>query len=165
MLRVHRYYVVTFGKVHYPRAAGDERLFIGESEAVPGFEGGYGGGQAGEADDPVEDDVDRRCGQTRGRARTGEDRTAEAVGGGEVGSLQGHELGLELGGLVPDQLDVSIGGEANELEALRVGAHDIEGLAAHAAGRAQDGDTSSHDGADVSGDLIQARRCSIPRGR
>jgi hypothetical protein len=34
VLRINRYYAVIFGEAHYPLAAGDERLFVGEGDAV-----------------------------------------------------------------------------------------------------------------------------------
>ena len=77
--------------------------------------------------------------------------------------FEGYDVRFELRGLTLEQFGVPAGGEPYHLEAVSVGAHDVEGLAADAAGGAQDGQASPHEAADVSGDLIQARRCSIPR--
>jgi hypothetical protein len=82
-----------------------------------------------------------------------------------VCGFEGNEVRFELGGLVPEQFDVLAGGEPDYVEAVRVGAYDVEGLAADAAGGAQDGKATPHECADVSADLIQARRYSIPRGQ
>ena len=79
MLRVYGYYAVTVGEVHDPLSAGDEGFFVGEGDLVSCLERADGGGQAGEADYAVEDDVGRRSGQAFGGARAGEDFGFEAV--------------------------------------------------------------------------------------
>jgi hypothetical protein len=53
MLRVHGYYGVIGGEAHDPLASGDEGLFVGEGEAVSGFERRNRRGEAGESDDTV----------------------------------------------------------------------------------------------------------------
>src|SRR5918995_4201627 len=66
VLRVHGYYAVIIGEVHYQLTAGDEGFFVGEGDAVSGFEGADCGGEAGEADDAVEDDVAWRLRESLG---------------------------------------------------------------------------------------------------
>jgi hypothetical protein len=128
------------------------------------LERSYGRGETCEADDTVEDHVGRLPGEMLCGTGAGENLAAEAARGRSSAGFQGDALRLELCCLAAEEIHVCGRGKGYDVEAVRVGAHDVEGLAADAARRAQDGETPPH-GRDVCGDLIQVRRCSIPRVR
>ena len=82
---------------HSPPATRDSLL--ARATRLPASQGADGGGEAGEADYAVQDDVRRRAGELLGRAGTGEDFGAEALQGTGFARFQGDVLGPELGRL------------------------------------------------------------------
>ena len=63
-----------------PVTSPDQGLLVGEGKAVSGLECPNRGGEAGEADDPVQHDVGWFPGQLFGGTWAGEEVAAEAVG-------------------------------------------------------------------------------------
>src|SRR5215212_9129032 len=163
MLRIYGYYAVTVGEIHDPRSAGDERFLVGEGDLVSGPQCPDCGREAGEAYYAVQDDVCRCFRQGFGRARTGEEFGVEAVEWVRGRCPERHVFGVEFFGLFGQRIRVASCTEADYFEAVGVLAYYVEGLAADAAGRAQDREASSHGG--VGAVLIRVGRCSIPRGR
>ena len=72
---------------------------------------------------------------------------------------------MKLGGLGVQCYGVAAGAEADYLEAVSVGAHDVEGLTADAAGRAQDGEAALQEKVLGTEKIIRTGVCSIPPGR
>ena len=115
------------------RARGDEALLVGEREALAGFERGERGGEAGEADDRVEDDV--------GVGVRGE--LGERAGVVEAGTREIRRH-AELGPLLLEQVGVAPGGERDDAEVVAVAAQDVERLGADGPGRPEDDDAGGH---------------------
>jgi hypothetical protein len=144
MLRVYGYYASTdaTGELRDPVTAGDEGLFIGESDGIAGLERTDGSGEAGEADDTVEDDVGGHLGELSGCGGAGDLFGFEAFEGARAVRLKGDVSGPELPGLFCECFGVSPGGKADYFEALGVGSYDVESLEAYTARGAEDGKTT-----------------------
>ncbi len=143
MLRVDGYYPFAgSAKPHHPLAAGDEGLLVGEGDSIAVFQGADGRGEPGKADDAVQDHVGGYLGHD-GRGPGAADLLgAQAIKGTRVSAFQSYVVGSELFSLLFEGLCVAVGREADYLEAVSVGADDVEGLEADAARGAEDGEAS-----------------------
>ena len=139
------------GRGRDQRAADDQRLLVGQGQAVPGAQGGEGGFEPDGAGHPVEDDIAGPAGELGGRLGAGEDLGAAARGiarrqrrlqrRGRSGVGDGHDRHVERDRLLGQQGDVpASGGQPDHAEPPRVAHDDVEGLGADRAGAAQEDD-------------------------
>ena len=101
------------GLAHH-RRSGDDRLLVGQGQAATGIEGGEGHGQPGEAHHPVDGHVGHRgdVGQSLGpghHLHAGGKGTGQLAG--QRGIADGHDLGMEVTGLVGQEIDRSLGAD------------------------------------------------------
>ncbi len=121
----------------------DERLLVGQRQALAGLQRSERDGQAGEADDAVHADVgdiaDGRQGVGAGHD-LGAGGDAGLDGGGLGGVGDGDDLGTHRPGLLDQRVDRGVGPDGHHLEPFGLGGHDLEGLGADGTGRPGDRD-------------------------
>jgi hypothetical protein len=127
------------------RPAGDERLLVRQRQAASGLERSHGDPEPGKSHDRVHHRVGIRRHLGEG---VGADHELRAPRGqpsklAEAGFVpQGDHQGAELGRLPREGPDRRPRPECDQLEAVRVGPHDVERLGADRARRPEDGDGS-----------------------
>ena len=144
----------------FPATSGPPTIsdsLLASARVAAGVQGGQRGGQADGAGDRVEHHVTGPGGGLGHRVRAGQDlgqRTRVAGGGGlgaqrlpylGHGGLAGHgdHLGAELQGLGGEQAGIAAaGGQAGQPEPAGVTPHDVGGLGADRAGRAEQDDVA-----------------------
>ena len=109
MLGVHGYYVVITSEGVHPFSPRDQRLFVGEGEAISRLQCCHGGGEAGEPNYAVEDYVRWGFGQVASRARAGDGFGLRVSECGGFAVFQSDVVGVEFVGLLLEQIRVRAG--------------------------------------------------------